>query len=125
MSQKPRILLIDDSEITVEGLKSYLDQKYEVHTAYNGLDGLNEFENNKNKFDLVITDLIMPLISGTGLITLVKKESPEMPVIAITGWGKHPSELASEAKADVILEKPFELEVLDESISKLLYPNKP
>lgn len=96
-----------------------------VHTAYNGLDGFNEFENNKNKFDLVITDLIMPLISGTGLIALVKKESPEMPVIAITGWGKHPSELASEAKADVILEKPFELEVLDESISKLLYPNKP
>jgi hypothetical protein len=38
----------------------------------------------------------------------------------MTGWGKHLSEIAAEAKADMILIKPFELEDLDQSIFKLL-----
>jgi len=46
MTQKPRILLVDDSEVTVEGLKTFLDQKYEVFTASNGLEALKEFGEN-------------------------------------------------------------------------------
>jgi DNA-binding response OmpR family regulator len=38
----------------------------------------------------------------------------------MTGWGKHPSELATEAKADMVLMKPFDLEDLDQSVSTLL-----
>jgi YesN/AraC family two-component response regulator len=111
---------LDDSEITVDGLKAFLDQKYEVSTASNGLEGLKVFEENEKQPDLVITDLVMPLISGYGLIPLLKKQSPQTPIIAITGWGKEPSELAKEAKADEILFKPFDLEDLDRSVSKLL-----
>ena len=125
MAQKPRVLLVDDSEATVEGLKSFLDQKYEVSTACNGLEGLRLLEKNEQQPDLVITDLVMPLISGVGLISLLKKQSPEIPIIAMTGWGKEPSEMAKEAKADKILMKPFELEDLDESVSKMLAGKKP
>jgi DNA-binding response OmpR family regulator len=81
---------------------------------------LRVFEQNENQPDLVIIDLVMPLISGVGVISLLKKQSPEIPIIAMTGWGKEPSELAKEAKADQILMKPFELEDLDRSVSKLL-----
>jgi len=124
MAQKPRVLLIDDSEATVDGLKSYLDQKYEVCTACNGLEGLKVFEEIERQPDLVITDLVMPLISGIGLISLLKKQSPQTPIIAMTGWGKEPSELAKEAKADKILMKPFDLEDLDKSVSKMLAGKK-
>ena len=120
MEKKPQILLIDDSKETVDGLKSFLDQKYEVFTACNGLECLRVLEENEKKPDLVITDLVMPLISGVGLISLLKNQSPEIPIIAMTGWGKHPSELATEAKADMVLIKPFDLEDLDRSVSKLL-----
>jgi YesN/AraC family two-component response regulator len=120
MAQKPRVLLIDDSEITVDGLKSFLDKKYEVSTACNGLEGLKVFEEYGRQPDLVITDLVMPLISGYGLIPILKEQSPQTPIIAMTGWGKHPSELATEAKADMIMMKPFDLEDLDRSVSKLL-----
>jgi DNA-binding response OmpR family regulator len=120
MTQKPRILLVDDSEVTVEGLKTFLDQKYEVFTASNGLEALKEFGENEKHLDLVITDLVMPLISGVGVISLLKKQSPQTPILAMTGWGKHPSELATEAKADMTLMKPFDLEDLDRSVSKLL-----
>ena len=74
----------------------------------------------KAKPDLVITDLVMPGISGLGVISLLKQQFPLIPIIAMTGWGKHPSELATEAKADTVLMKPFDLEDLDQSVSKLL-----
>ena len=120
MSQKPRILLIDDSEATVEGLRNYLLPRFDVVTACNGLEGLKVFEEKENRPDLVITDLVMPLVSGIGLISLLKKQSPGTPIIAMTGWGKHPQELATEVNADTILMKPFDLEELDQSMDKLL-----
>jgi two-component system cell cycle sensor histidine kinase/response regulator CckA len=120
MEKKLQILIIDDSKETVEGLKSFLDRRYEVYTACNGLEGLKAFEEKEEKPDLVITDLILPLISGVGLISLLKKQSPEVPIIAMTGWGKEPREMAIQAKADKILMKPFDLEDLDRSVSGLL-----
>jgi CheY-like chemotaxis protein len=120
MEKRHQILLVDDSKETVEGLKNFLNHKYEVFTACNGLECLRVFEESEKKPDLVITDLVMPLISGVGLISLLKKQSPETPIIAMTGWGEHPSELAREAKANVVLQKPFDLEDLDRSVAKLL-----
>jgi DNA-binding NtrC family response regulator len=120
MKDKYKILIIDDSKETVSGLKSFFNDKYNTVTASNGLDGLKAFENDREGFDLIVTDLIMPEISGVALIEIIKKKSPVTPIIAITGWGYHPKALATEAKADLVLEKPFEMEVLDQSITKLL-----
>lgn len=124
MGEKPKILVIDDSAETVAGLKSFFDNKYEVLTAANGLDGLKHIEEKENEIDLVITDLVMPDISGVGVISIVKKKYPRIPVIAITGWGEHPEALATEADADLVLEKPFELAVLDKSVAELIAKKK-
>jgi len=43
-----------------------------------------------------------------------------MPIIAMTGWGEHPCALARDAKADLVLNKPFELEDLDRHVAELL-----
>jgi DNA-binding NtrC family response regulator len=120
MDKKHKLLVIDDSKETVAGLNSFLSQKYEVITAYNGLDGLKAFETNEAGIDLVITDLVMPEISGVGVISIIKKKYPGTPVIAITGWGEHPGALATEAEADLVLDKPFELVDLDRHVSDLL-----
>jgi DNA-binding NtrC family response regulator len=66
----------------------------------------------------------MPDISGVGVISIVKKKYPTIPVIAITGWGEHPEALATEADADLVLEKPFELAELDKNVSDLLAKRK-
>ena len=89
-------------------------------TASNGLDGLKAYENDPQGFDLIITDLVMPNISGVAIISLVKKKSPGTPVIAITRWGEHPEALATEAQADLVLEKPIELDKMDNFIIDLL-----
>jgi len=124
MADKPKILVIDDSKETVAGLQSYFNNKYQVMTADNGLDGLKHFEDDDNGIDLVITDLVMPDISGVGVISIVKKKYPGIPVIAITGWGEHPEALATEADADLVLEKPFELADLDKHVSDMLARKK-
>jgi len=120
MGKNYRILIIDDSKETVEGLGSFFRDKYDVLTAYNGLDGIKEFENGDGCVDLVLTDLVMPDISGVGVISVIKKRFPDLPVIAMTGWGEHPSALARDAKADLVLNKPFELEDLDWHVAGLL-----
>ena len=124
MADKHKILVIDDSKETVAGLQSFFNNKYEVLTAENGLDGLKHFEDDDNGIDLVITDLVMPDISGVGVISIVKKKYPGIPVIAITGWGEHPEALATEADADLVLEKPFELSELDKHVSDMLAKKK-
>jgi DNA-binding NtrC family response regulator len=124
MADKPKILVIDDSKETVAGLQSFFTNKYQVLTAENGLDGLKHFEKDDNGIDLVITDLVMPDISGVGVISIVKKKYPGIPVIAITGWGEHPEALATEADADLVLEKPFELTELDKHVSDMLARKK-
>jgi DNA-binding response OmpR family regulator len=123
MEKKHQILLVDDSKETVEGLKNYLGRSYMIHTALNGLDAIKVFDKNRVGLDLVITDMVMPDISGVALISMIKADSPDTPIIAITGMGKHPSELAAEANADMVLMKPFDLEELDKTISIFL-PSK-
>jgi DNA-binding NtrC family response regulator len=120
MENKHKILIIDDSKEIVAGLKNFLDGKYNTVTAHNGLDGLKAYENDMDGFDLIITDLVMPEMSGVALINAIKNKYPEKPIIAITGWGEHPKALASEAKADLVLDKPFEMDDLVQSITKLL-----
>ncbi len=54
------------------------------------------------------------------MIGVIKQKYPNTPIIAMTGWGHHPKALASEAKADLVLDKPFEMEELDRAIKRLL-----
>ena len=121
MDQPLKILIIDDDENILANLCHFLKSKnYDVTPASDGFEGLNLFENHPQGFDLVITDLVMPNISGVGLISIIKKKFPDLPVIAITGWGEHPEALATEAQANRVLEKPFDLSELDTVIRELL-----
>ena len=121
MKKKYKLLLIDDNEEILVVLSNFLRKKnYNVATASNGLEGMKLFESENEDFDLIITDLVMPNITGIGVISIVKQRCPEMPIIAITGWGEHPEALATESQADSVLKKPFKLSELDNLISNLL-----
>lgn len=120
MGQKHRILIIDDSKEIVAGLKAFFEQKYEILTAYNGYDGLQAFEQFENSIDLVITDLVMPELSGVGVASILKKKYPGVPIIAITGWKGDIEAIGIKLCADQVFEKPFEISDLDQSVSSLL-----
>jgi DNA-binding NtrC family response regulator len=120
--KKPfKLLIIDDAEEILTALTNFFTQKkYEVVSAANGLEGLKHIEAEDADFDLIITDLVLPNISGVAIISIVKKRFPDVPVIAITGWGEHPESLAKEAHADYVLEKPFKLPELEQLVKKLM-----
>ena len=121
MKKTFKLLIIDDNKEILDALCEFLSKKkYDITSANNGLEGLKYLENEKQEFDVVITDLIMPDISGVALISIIKKRFPDTLVIAITGWGEHPEALATEAEADHVMEKPFELSELEKSLKKLL-----
>jgi len=121
MGSMPKILIIEDTDEVLSALYKYFRQKnYDVISASNGLDGLKAIETEQESLDLVITDLVLPNISGVAVISIVKKKFPNIPVIAITGWGEHPEALAKEAKANLVMEKPFKLNELEKAVRELL-----
>ena len=121
MKKTFKLLIIDDNKEILDALCEFLSKKkYDITSANNGFEGLKYLEKEEQGFDVVITDLIMPDISGVALISIIKKRFPDTLVIAITGWGEHPEALATEAEADHVMEKPFELSELEKSLKKLL-----
>jgi DNA-binding response OmpR family regulator len=121
MTTQKRMLVIDDNQELLAGLKTYFSKKsFEVVAAPDGLEGLKLLETDRGNFDIVITDIVMPNVSGVGIIAILKNQYPEIPVIAITGMGEHPETLAREAHADMVLEKPFDLPDLEKQIAALV-----
>jgi DNA-binding response OmpR family regulator len=125
MDQSLRILIIDDEEPILSNLCNFLNYKnYDVTPASDGLEGLKLFEKDPKGFDLIITDVVMPKLSGMSLISIIKKKYPHTPIIAITGWGEYPDALALESQADKVFSKPFELSELDNTINELISSKK-
>ena len=125
MDQSLRILKIDDEEPILSNICNFLIYKnYDITSASDGLEGLKLFEKDPKGFDLIITDIVMPKLSGMSLISIIKKKSPHTPIIAITGWGEYPDALALESQADKVFSKPFELSELDNTINELISSKK-
>lgn len=118
---KPQILIVDDSRETVAGLQGFFATRFEVLVAHDALVGWDKIKTADRPVDVVITDLLLPTMSGSGFIALIKERFPGLPVIAITGWeDPDPQRLAASIRADVLLNKPFDLEILDRHVSTLL-----
>ena len=84
---KRKILIVDDEIIILKCILVDLRRSdYSVDTAENGEQALAMLE--KEKYDLVITDLMMEGIGGLELLAEIKKKSPDMPVIIMTGYGE-------------------------------------
>ena len=121
MNKPLKMLIIDDNKELVSALFDFFsNKKFDVAYALDGLEGLKLLEAEKQGFDIVITDIVMPHISGIGIISIIKNKYPDIPVIATTGWGEHPEALAAEFQADFVLEKPFELVEVHKLIMDLL-----
>jgi DNA-binding response OmpR family regulator len=120
MEKKHKILVVDDSKEIVAALKAFFGRKYVTLTAYDGFEGLQLFEEHENSIDLVITDLLMPELSGFGMISILKKKYPGVPIIAITGWIGNVQSSGTKLYADQVFEKPFQISELEKSVSNLL-----
>ena len=117
---KGRILFIDDDKAGREvALFNLRGAGYEVTAASDGQEGLSLF--SPETFDVVITDVKMPGLSGIEVLRRIKKQAPEIPVLVITAFGN--VETAVEAMKEGAYDfigKPFHRDQLLLSVGKAL-----
>jgi two-component system cell cycle sensor histidine kinase/response regulator CckA len=86
MSQPAKVLIVDDEELIRLNLRALLeDLGYQVAEASDGREGLDVFD--RERTDLVLADLMMPVMDGLSMIANLREKSPETPVIVISGTG--------------------------------------
>ncbi|CAK8718547.1 Response regulator receiver domain-containing protein [Candidatus Electrothrix aarhusensis] len=117
------ILIIDDDEQMRNLLCRAMEYAgFEVEAAADGRKGLRLFE--ENSYDLVITDLIMPEQEGMETITFLRKNHPDVKIIAISGGGRIGPETylpaALELGANAAFAKPFPIDELINTVKELL-----
>jgi DNA-binding response OmpR family regulator/signal transduction histidine kinase len=123
ISSPLRLLIVDDDPLLLRSLRDTLEgDRHVVVTADGGQAGIDTFsvaQEGAERFDLVITDLGMPYVSGSQVASFVKGASPSTPVIMLTGWGRR---LVAEGdvppNVDQVLSKPPKLRDLREAIAR-------
>lgn len=114
------ILIVDDDEQIREVLSDMLSIDGHVVTACQ--DGNSALEKiNDQNYDVMITDLGMPGMSGLELASVVHENKPEMPIAMITGWGTQINHKeVSKVGIKAVLSKPFHLKEIKTMISELI-----
>lgn len=115
-----RILVVEDEQRVAELLKAGLeDSGYQVSVAFDGEMGLRLFR--ASRFDLVISDIILPKMNGFELTKEVRQLNPDIPVLMLTALGTTDDKLDGfDAGADDYMVKPFDFRELDARIRVLL-----
>ena len=117
--KKLSLLYVEDDDNTREELEYFLQNKVEkLYVAKNGQEGLEFFKEYKP--DLIITDVQMPIMSGTKMIKLIKEINPLIPIVIITAFNdaEHLFE-AIKLNVSNYLTKPLNLFALSEVLSTI------
>lgn len=119
------ILIVEDEEMVRITLERVLAmEQHEVSTAANGDEAVKIA--SERHLDLVITDLIMPVKGGPETIAELRRDNPDLKIIAISGVGRsHVStqlDFAKQLGADATITKPFGVDTLLKVLHQLLPP---
>jgi CheY-like chemotaxis protein len=122
-----RVLVIDDEPQIRSLLRLMLEREgFEVEEANDGIAGIKIYR--QNPVDLIISDLIMPNKDGIGMIIELKKEFPDVKIIAMSGGGLNKPEGylegAKKLGAQRTLTKPIDRDKLLRAIKDILKANQ-
>jgi DNA-binding response OmpR family regulator len=117
------VLLVEDDESFRQAIRRVLEQAgHEVVEAGDGEEACSDFD--PDRFDLVITDLLMPRQDGIETIQDLRRRAPDVPIIAVSGGGWNSLEvylkMATCLGATRTLAKPFDSEVLVNTVAEVL-----
>jgi len=118
IAQDPKILLVDDNAVVRDMLVDLVGSLgYVADAASGGTEALALFD--RNRYDIVLTDLLMPGMSGWEVLAAVRQRAPRMPVIIITGTPAVGDPRAAQPGV-AVLKKPVDVKALDETIKQKL-----
>ena len=120
---KKRILLVDDSELVLAMAKDALEAAgFEVFTSTNGIEA-NAFIFSRNKPDLIILDVMLPMLDGNKKAKLLREKdySRHIPILLLSSKPEEEMRrLTAEAEADGFIRKPFSQSELVTTVRKYL-----
>ena len=122
-----RVLCVDDDEMVLESMKDFLVYfGHRVGMASGGKRAMEMFRTAILKgelYDVVITDMNMPDVSGYAVAQAIKAESPNTPVVLITGAGNTIKDGSSlSACVDTVLRKPIRMQDLNDALLRTANP---
>ena len=119
------ILFVDDEQPLVEIGKQMLERLgYKVDTRTSSIEALNLFKADPNRFDLVITDIVIPNMSGDKLANEMMGIRPDIPIVLCTGYSeKFTRRQASEMSIANFLMKPLVMQDLASTVRQALTAN--
>ncbi len=120
MSDKAKILIVDDEPLIRDALAFKLTKDgYDVDTAEDGEKAIQKIESEE--YQIIISDIMMPFISGFELVKILKERGTDAPVLMLTSLNSETAVLkAFDLGADDFMTKPFSPNELSVRIKKLL-----
>jgi len=118
LSQDARILLVDDNQVVRDMLVDLVGSLgYRADAAGGGAEALSLFD--RGQYDVVLTDLVMPGMSGWEVLAAVRQRDPRMPIIILTGTPANGDPRAAQPGV-AVLRKPIDVTALDATIKLML-----
>ena len=115
MENQIKILYIDDDETFIDLIKVILSE-FKLDIAHNGLEGVSAISNEE--YDLVITNIQMPILNGIDATKMIRKISPEIPIIACTAHDLDEIDIF-----DDVIKKPIIKKTMIDKIEKVISGN--
>jgi signal transduction histidine kinase/CheY-like chemotaxis protein/signal transduction protein with GAF and PtsI domain len=117
------LLLVEDDNSTREAMKTFLeDLNYQVITASNGKEAFSIYEQQADKIDLVVSDIVMPVMGGVDLYQSLREQWPEVKMLFITGHPVNEEDQALLESGNVNwLQKPFSVGVFNRAVQNFLH----
>jgi CheY-like chemotaxis protein len=120
---KKHILVVDDEPLVAEIVTLLLEwDGHLVDTASSGEEALALFQ--PGKFDLVITDFLMPTMDGGELAAAIKAQAPIQPVVLLTAFAERFRQKHGLCAIDLVIDKPLPMDRLRQALSNLVSAQK-
>ena len=121
IQRRARVLLVEDEDAVRRLAERLLKEAgHDVVACVDGLAAWEAFEADPIEFDVVVTDVVMPRLSGVGLAARLRAVRPALPVVFVTGYPERSQPPDSEHFRGTHVQKPFSREELIDAVGRAL-----
>ena len=117
------VLVADDEDLVRDVADTMLRQLgFEVVAVENGREALRAFALEPDRFDLVLLDLTMPVMTGTEALAAIRQIRPAVPILVMSGYNEQDTPVTGGQPATAFLHKPFSMLILRDRLQAILGP---